>query len=182
MDAIIEEIALRSWTIAAGRMAEIQKMDDELKEGESIEKEEKILLDFLSRWMAGSLFIDLFSEGSIRTTMDQVFLTPAIQVFVFDLKFHAMVGIPEAALQKVRQDIAYHLAPGFENPRPDDFGKLVGIKKVLSEFEFTDLKWRITKDEIAAVLGYMPWLIPLLLISLGGTIASGTYQDTAVAE
>lgn len=182
MDAVIEEIALRAYTVAAGRIAEIQQADEGLSEGEHLDKEEKLLLDFLTRWMAGSLFIDLFSESSIRTTMDQVFTCPAIQVFVFDLKFNAMVGIPQAVLPKLREDIAYHLAPGFGQPQQDNYGKLVGIKKVLSEFEFADIKWRITKEEIAAVLEYMPWLVPLILISLGSTIANGAYQDTAVPE
>lgn len=182
MDAVVEEIALRAYSYAEARLQEIIQADNEAKDGEEIEKPERMLLDFITRWKAGSLYIDLFTESAVRQMMDQVFGAPSIQVFVFDLKFHAMVGIPENTIPKLISDIAYHLTPGFGTPKADSYGNLNGIKKVLSEFEFTDTKWKLKQEEIAAVMEYMPWMVPLMLISLGETIAIGTSQDSTVTE
>lgn len=175
MDATTQEVALRAYTFAARRILEVTESD--VKEGDVLPKGESLLVDFIAHWMAGSLFVDLFSESAIREMVEKVFTVQEIQTFVFDLRYHAMLGITETEIKKMVAEMAYHIAPGFVQPTQDNFGRFSNMGNVLREFQFADPKWQLTERDVTIVLAYMPWMVPLLLISIGNAIADGTNQD-----
>ena len=177
MSPTIEEVALRAYHFAATRLVVISEKDKANKEGEELSKEERRLLDFISRWMAGSLFIDLFTAPSIRKLIEEVFESAEVQTFVFDLRFQAMVGIDSTEVDAMITNMANVIAPGFVTPRADGYGKLTGLKQTLAEFEFSDEKWKTTKEDIGEMLRFMPWMLPLLLISIGALL-HGTNQSS----
>lgn len=179
MNPVIEEVALRAYHFSATRLLAISNKDKENSE-EELPKEERQLLDFISRWHAGSLFIDLFTGPSIRRLVEEVFDSVAIQTFVFDLRFQAMVGIDSADAEAMITNMANVIAPGFVAPKADNYGKLTPMKQALAEFDFADDKWKTTKEDIVEMLRFMPWVVPLLLISIGALIhGTNPNPDTA---
>lgn len=174
---IMQELAARSYNYYAEREAEIHERDK--GEQSELTPAERGMVDFMSRWMAGSLFLDMFMEDGLRRLFQNVFENEATQVFVFDLYYHATVGVTVEEMATVRASISRAIAPGFIPPKADGYGQYSAIGIILNNFEFSDAKWQLKAKDIEQVLEYMPWLIPLLLIRLGGEIV-GTYPDTDV--
>lgn len=168
MKPVVEEVAMRAWHFASTRLLELSVKDKESENG--LEKEDRQMLDFISRWSAGSLFIDVFTPSSLGKLVDEVFTADQVQTFVFDLRFHALMGIDDADVKYLMDNLATTIAPGFVKPSSDNYNRLSEIRKKLSEFDFADDKWKLTKGDVTDVLQYMPWLIPLLLIPIGGLI------------
>lgn len=168
MKPVVEEVAMRAWHFASTRLLELSVKDKETAEG--LEKDDRQMLEFISRWSAGSLFIDLFTPSSLGKLVEEVFTADQIQTFVFDLRYHSLMGIDETDVKYLIDNLSSTLAPGFVKPSVDNYNRLSEIRKKLAEFDFADDKWKLTKADVTDVILYMPWLIPLLLIPIGGLI------------
>lgn len=167
MDAIINEIANRAWLYSESILGELTEKD---KGDEELSVDEKRLLDFISRFKAGSLFLDLFQEHELNKLVENVFRNQSIQTFVFDLRWQATVGMSKAELERAFESIAYTLAPGFQRPETPEFRneERHALLNAMDQLDFVDHKWKLTYNVIIATLRFMPWLVPLMLISVGG--------------
>lgn len=179
MIPIMQEVAARSFNYYTERYLEIQERDKE--DQTELTPADRGMVDFMSRWIAGSLFLDMFMEDGLRRLFANVFENESTQVFVFDLYYHSTVGITVDEMNTIRGSIARAIAPGFVLPKADGYGQQSPMGIILQGFEFSDEKWKLKAKDIEQVLEYMPWLVPLLLIKLGGDVV-GTDPDTDVAR
>lgn len=178
MIPILQEVAARSYNYYMDRLSEIQEEDKE--EGSDLSPSDRGLVDYMSRWVAGSLYLDMFTEDGLRRLIANTFDNESVQTWVFDLYYHSTVGITAEELGVIRASVARSIAPGFVEPKIDGYGKKSPMGQILDEFQFSDTKWKLTAKEVTEVLEYMPWLVPLFLIRLGGEIV-GADTDTDVA-
>lgn len=178
MIPIMQELAARSYNYFVERELEIKERDSE--DQTELTPADRGMVDFMSRWMAGSLFLDMFMEDGLRRLFTNIFENESTQVFVFDLYYHATVGITIDEMNIIRDSIARSIAPGFVLPKADGYGQQSPMGTILQSFEFSDDKWKLKAKDIEQVLEYMPWLVPLLLVKLGGDIV-GTDTDSDVA-
>lgn len=171
MDAVIAEIAGRAWLYSETILAEITEKD---RADEPLPVEDSRLRDFITKFKAGSLFLDIFQERELGRLVDEVFTQAVVQTFVFDLRWQSTVGVSEAEMSSIMESIAYTLAPGFQKPKNNGYNseERHSLLKAMDALSFEDHKWTLSYEVVLATLRYMPWLVPLMLISVGGLYGS----------
>lgn len=115
------------------------------------------LREFLSRFYAGSQFMDLMTEANLTILAEQAHSNLVYQNFVYDLQMNVLVPFGRERVELVVEHLAYGIAPSVNYTEGKVNNFYVGPTD--------DNRFKVTDEDIAARLRANRWLIPLLVLA-----------------